>query len=493
MEHGFIKSMRWMRFLLTIPLSLAVFSICAEEAKLLSLHDAILLSLRYNASVRTAELKRVTDKFALDEAKWAFQPHYSFGASNTWSNGASDSQYKPMSQSWSAQPGVSWNSSYGTQVSVDNSWGLGGNPSVSVNITQPLISGFGRAVTEAALEQAYDNEKANKLALKQAIMTQVTATITAYMNLVESENNVDVDQQAVDRAKTNLFQTNILIHAGQNPQSDEIQAQAQVAQALSQLQQNKSQLVTARYALLQAIGLDPNTNIRILHDVPLEQYHLLPQDQSIKATLENNVNYQTSIFTIAAAARTVMTSEDANRWQLNLTETYSRGGGGPPPPSSLAAADTDGLVGGGANSILNNHNYGSITALNLKVPIDSLQNKDNIISAKIALEEAQLNLNQGKQNLILQVMSNRDSLVNSATQVQLDADQVKYDEQALANVMRSYRAGMSSSLQVTQLSQTYATDQRSVVTAEIGYFNALAAFDQLYGHTLETWGIHIQN
>lgn len=490
--------MRWMRFLLTISLGLALFGVSAEEAKLLSLHDAILLSLRYNANVRTAELNRVTQKFALEVAKWQFQPKYSFSAGDSWSTSRSGSSFSPMTQSWNAGPGVSWDSPIGTTVNVsqDNNWGGDSqyNPSVSVQIIQPLIAGFGEAVVEASLRDAYDTEKTNKLNLKQTIMSQVTATIAAYMNLVGAENSVDVDQQSVDRAKTNLFQTKLLIQAGQNPQSDATQAEAQVAQALAQLQADKSQLIISRYQLLQIIGLNPTANIRIVHDVPLEKYHLPSVDQNIQAALENNVSYQVSEIAIASTARSVMTAKDANRWSLNLEEDYSRGGAVDDtslvPPST--ALNANNLLGGGVNNIVNNSAYGSTTSLNLTIPIDNKSNQGAILDAEIALQEAQINLKQAKQNLTIQVMSTRDSLVSSAMQIKLDTNQVNYDKQTLDNTLRSYRAGIASSLQVSQQSQTYTNDQHSLVSAKIAYFNQLATFDQLYGHTLDTWGIQVQ-
>ena len=491
-----------MRFLLIIPLSLAVFTVCAEEVKLLSLQDAILLGLRYNANVRTAELNRVVQKFQLEVAQWQFQPHYSFSAGDSWSTSRYGNQFSPMTQTWSATPGVSWNSPIGTTVtaSESNSW-AGHNhfsPATNVTITQPLISGFGEAVVEAGLEEAYDTEKTNKLGLKSTIMSQVTSTISAYMTVVGAENSVEVDQESLDRAKTNLFQTKLYIQAGQNPQSDQVQAEAQVAQAMSQLQLDKSALVIAKYSLLQTIGLEPTSNIRVLHDVPLEKYHLLSEEESIKKTLENNIDYQTAVIQIATASRGVMQAKDANRWSLDLTETYNRGGY-VNSPASIAApvaapmtASPANTLGGGFNSLIGNTAYGSTTGLTLTVPIDAKDKQGSLLSAEIGLEAAQLNLKQAKQTLIIQTMSSRDSLVNAETQIQLEESQVKLDQQTLQNTQRSYRAGMSSSLQVTQQSQTLANDQRLLVTAKIGYFEALASFDQMYGHTLDTWGIHVQ-
>ncbi len=173
-----------------------------------------------------------------------------------------------------------------------------------------------------------------------------------------------------------------------------------------------------------------------------------------------------------------MSAQDANRWTLNFEEQYSRGG----------ATGTDTAI----NNILNNSAYGSTTSLALTIPIDNKSNQETVLSAKIALETAELDLKQQKQDLIIQVMSAQDGLVNDAEQIKLAQNQADYDNQALQNTLRSYHAGMASSLQVAQQSQTYANDQRAIINVQISYFNSLAAFDELYGHTLNTWGIHMQ-
>ena len=46
-------------------------------AKKLSLREAIFLALRNSPDVENAELQRVLDKFALETARYQFQPHYS--------------------------------------------------------------------------------------------------------------------------------------------------------------------------------------------------------------------------------------------------------------------------------------------------------------------------------------------------------------------------------------------------------------------------------
>ena len=103
---------------ITVLLGLMV-SICyAATPQKLTLREAILLSMRYNANVRTAELNRVLQKFQLAVAKWQFEPKYTFTAARTWNNNYSSKQGYSSNQAWQVGPSTSWESPIGTNVSM---------------------------------------------------------------------------------------------------------------------------------------------------------------------------------------------------------------------------------------------------------------------------------------------------------------------------------------------------------------------------------------
>lgn len=475
--------------ILTIFLAVIVFShgFADGQKKILTLRDAITLGLRFNATVRNAELDRVTQKFDLFLQRWNFMPQYDdLKIEKDW-NQSRVTGVPGSSQTWSVSSGMNWKSHYGTTVKVTPSGLSGGvsssqnrfHPSVDIDITQQLMKGFGRAVVDAALESAIVTNETQKLNLKDTLMQQITTTIQNYMSVVEDENSIEVDKESIDRAKTNLFQTQQFILAGNNPRSDEIQAKTQVASAQVQLQQDLSALAIARYQLMQTIGLKPSAQIEVSHALPTRVFHLPPEKDCIDMALKHNVTYQTSVLTMANTARSLMTAKDSARWGLALEENYSRGTG----------------AGGnvGVNGLLNNANYGSTTSLTLTIPIDDMNLKSAVLSAKIAMEEAEISLQQDRQNLIITTESSYNNLHNDQIQVQLDKKQVALDKQNMVNAQRKYQAGITDSLAVTQLSETLSSDQRSLVSARIQYFEDLATFDQSLGHALKTWGITIKN
>ena len=288
-----------------------------------------------------------------------------------------------------------------------------------------------------------------------------------------------------------------------------MQAKSQVAQALAQLQSDKSALTIARYQLLQTIGLKPKTQISITHEVPLQRYRVWSQERSVKLSVANNVGYQTAVLGIAALGRSLYVAKQNNRWSLTLSESYTRGSGEGSPALPPAGGGGDAPIPGptptpptllgqspfvrGFNNLIDGRSYGFSTSLNLSIPIDNMNNQESILSDQITLQNAEISLKQARQDLVIKTMSDRDNLLNLQTQIKLDQSQVSYEKQTLRNTIMRYKAGISSSYEVTQQSQTLASDQRSLVNEKISYFNALASFDENCGHTLQTWHISIKD
>ena len=86
----------------------------------LSLEEAIMLAIRENPNVQQTQLAHVQEKFALDVANWQFKPHYYFNAAQTVGTAVIANVPQPTSHSLQVNPGLSWNSKIGTQVSVTN-------------------------------------------------------------------------------------------------------------------------------------------------------------------------------------------------------------------------------------------------------------------------------------------------------------------------------------------------------------------------------------
>ena len=76
------------------------------------------------------------------------------------------------------------------------------NPSTSstlgINVTQPLLQGFGPAVNSRYIQIARNNREASDLVFKEQVINIIASVINLYWDLVSFNEAVKVQQQAVD-------------------------------------------------------------------------------------------------------------------------------------------------------------------------------------------------------------------------------------------------------------------------------------------------------
>ena len=448
----------------------------------LSLPEAIALSVRENPNVEVADLNHVMQKFALHVQQWEFSPHYSFNVTRTNTRGSSDG-ISSANKLTTIQPAVSLQTSIGTQVSLTsvNNLSTNYNPALTVEIAQPLMRGFGQAIVEAALNDAEDNEVISRLNIEGSLRTTVTAVIGAYLGVVSATQTVALDEASVKRAEDSVRQTRLFIKAGHKAGNELVTVEADLANTQTTLENDKNNLDQARYALLAAIGIDPNTPVVFSSlDVKalIEKFHEPTLIDAEDLILENDIQYQTDQITLAGATtRSLQIAEDNTRWQLNAAGTATVGGGGGGGPNA------------GLNSLHNGYNQSQSIQLSLTIPIDDQVAAEGVVNAKIALREAKLALKQEKWNKQTSVI-NAWNTVHSAERALVfaeKADVLQHKTYDLSYQKYLYGLIDSIALQSVQV-QLIATGQAKV-SAQINYLNALANLDLLTGRTLLTWNI----
>lgn len=458
----------------------------AQDKLTLSLNEAILLAVRTNPNVQSTRLNYVSQKFNLYVQQWQFQPHYSFQASAAYNRTGSTAQELFGTHNYNFQPGVSLLTPYGTQVTVagTNSETDHYNPGLSLQIMQPLIRGFGKAVVEAALCDAKDSEVISRLNVEGMLRNTVSAVIMAYLDVLSAERTITIDEDAVKRAEKSVEQTKLYIRAGHKAGNEIVTVEANVATAKTQLINDKNNLQQARYALLAAIGMDPNTEVtfttldlqRLIH-----MYHPLSLAQTKNLVLDNDIQYQVDQITLEGPTkRNLLVAEDNTRWQLNFNATATTGNG------------VGGGQGAGVNSLINGINQSQSVSLTLQIPIDDQVSKQAVSNAKIALKQARLALMQEKWNKETSAI-NGWNLVDSAERaLQFAEDAEKLQEKTYNVSYQKYLHGLIDSLELQTAQINLVQAQQTMLSAEINYIKALVNLDLLVGDTLKTWDIGVR-
>lgn len=477
------------KFLLCLFLGYPILT-CAvvSTPRTLSLNDAILLALRESPAIQQQQLSDIQKKYALELAQWNFKPHYEISATKVTSQSYSVTQSGIVTENTNGiTPQATWNSPFGTQVTVaiPNNIGKNYQPGASISVMQPLMRGFGRPIVEAALQSALESVHISHLQTQETLRTTVTSVINDYLNLVSAQKTIEIDNVDLKRSQKSVEQTKLFIKAGRKPGVELVTVQAAVASTQAKIESDENALAQAHAKLLQTIGLDPSANI-IFTDISIpnliKKYTVPSLEETKKLVVTNDVSYQTSqIMYEGSVKRSVTLAEDNTRWKLDVTARAATGNSG------NAGTQT------GLNSLVNGVTRTDSVQLNLTIPIDDQAAKIALEDAKIALHEAAIGLRQEKWRHETAAIDSWNNIYSAERSLKLSEHAEELQQKVYNISEQKYNYGLIDSIELQSIRQSYMATQQQYVAQQIAYLRALVTLDQLIGRTLQTWNIQVES
>lgn len=457
----------------------------------LSLKDAIFLGLRKNPTIENTELDRITQKYAVIVAKNMFEPQYALTGNLDYTQTTADN-VNSSSNNYGLTPQVSLKSHYGTKLTATSYNPVlkqAYNPSLVFKIEQPLIKGFGKAITDKTLNDALDTEEANRLALKNTLISTINSIINNYLSLLQQKETLKVDIESLNRYIENVKNDEIRIKAGRMAPADIEQDRAQVASQKVTVQNDINAIETSRLILLSTLGLDPTANITIPDQPDLKEIiailtggkTLPPVETCLQAALTNDATFQTLGIQLRSLRRAVLKAKDDMRWTLNLTASETTGGG------------SGGGNNSGLTSLVNQRNHSEKVGFDLSIPIDNVSLKQSLLNAQIALDKSENLYHYGKQTLESNVINARNLLISSKKELALSEDALELQRKTVDFARIKFNAGRISNFELLDKQKTLTAANQNVVNNLITYLNAIASFDQTLGITLDLLGIKIKD
>lgn len=451
----------------------------------LSLREAILLALRYNPNIQNAELDRIIQRYQLRLAQNEFELQYALGASGVIQQNRFNGIGSDSTRTFIASPEFRYKNKWGTEasLSIDNNLAIynGYNPILNFTVSQPLLRGFGKSVTEAGLLNAVDAEWLNKLSLKQSVIDQITQVILAYRSLILSGNNLENQRLQLTEAKKTFDINKKKIKAGQLESTGNIQQSYQIESLSLMVAQGENDFSTASQDLLQTIGLDPAMHLSVPSNVTLEKIIIPNLKQSIDIALTHNAAYLAQKMAIRVDERAYTTAKNQQLWQLDAGASIQSG----------TVNDVAGL-NDGIRGIYNGKNLNESARLTLTVPLHDINRRSQLVNAKIRLEKDRINLIAAKRALITTITNTVNSIQSLAKRYELAQKQVKLAEQSYTLEKKKFQAGISSALDVNNTQNQLIQAQSGLIGAKIAYLNQLSALQRTLGTTLEHWNVKLR-
>ena len=453
----------------------------------LTLYDTIMLSLRFNPTVQTEDVQRISDKMSLLVAQWGYQLQYQLTGTGTYNNAVANN-IRSESNSQSITPGMSLLTPLGTQLTlqsvnpISHTAGAANNynPSVVFSLTQPLLQGSTVAVVMAPLHLAENQELLNRLTMENTVIQTVTTAISQYASLVQAQNSITAQELSLKQSIATLNQEQAFVKTGRSAPADLVQFQASVASQQLSLEQQQVNLTQQKQQLLITLGIDPTLPFTVTKQIKFTNETLPSLKESIRLGLKHNIAYQQAIINMKIAKINLLLGEDKQRWTLNLVASHVQGAGSGGPPNA------------GLPSLVNGRNYNNTVTLNLTVPLDNLTNQQVLVQAKVALNQQRIALDAQKRLVINSVTSAYDTVINQKAQITQAKIAMDLAQKTLDISQAKLKYGRSSPFEVSTLQSSLVSQQLSYINTIAAYYTNLATFDQIVGITLQRWKICVR-
>lgn len=472
-------------------------------AREMSLPDCIQQALAHNLDVQIQRVNPQISLFNLDSAYAGYDPVFNFSGLHRYNNTGAEfqsgqriagSQYNSDTYSSGFSGGTPWGMTYdlrgsasstagnnpwtnGTFLPIQNSSGQAG-----LGLTQPLLKNFWIDGTRLTIRLNKNRLQYSEQGVRGQIISSITAVENAYYELIFAQDNVKVQQEALDLAQTQLDQDRQRVQIGSlaplDVQQDEAQVaknQATVISALSALgtaDRVLKNLITDEYSKWYAADIRPSTALQ----APLQLFDLQDSwNQGMTQRpdlLQARLNVELQGIQLKYLKNQVFPA-------LDLIGSYGFNGAG-------------GQFGDTFNQ-MNEANRAFYTyGAQLSMPLSNVGPRNQLKAGKGSLKQLLLQLKQLEQSIMVEI----DNAVGVARSdyegVQATRQARVYAEAALDAEQKKYTVGKSTTFTVLQLQNNLTAARLQEIRALVDYNKALAALAAAEGRTLERNSIQLE-
>lgn len=452
----------------------------------LTLPELLTLVVQGNRDLRNATLQRIIERQQLREAESRFEPRVTPSASlqieqnlstlSTVGDAVQDDNgdstvgdRTTLTQAAGAR--AEWLTPWGTRLELNLDL-FNRAERVDLQITQPLLRGSGQRVNAAPIQQARLTESRQQLALRQTLTNTITTAFVQYNGLIQSQAEVEIQTQAVQRRQRQLEIMQALVAAGRRARIELANSERSLEQARRQLIEAQNRLNQANTNLLNQIGATPPLQI-VAPQAPIEQLFrtateripTLQLEPLTETALRSRPDYLQARLEAEIAQYNGILAADGQRWQLDLQSNTRLG--------SPRSETTLGLV--------------------LNRTLGDQQQNTAVVRSQVELQQRQNRLAQLTETIRNEVGDRYNDLIENQARVAAAGREVAAAQLELEATQERFRrgtGGLTLSNVITSEEQL-VNAQNAQLTAQIALLNSIAELERAVGITLNTWGEQI--
>ena len=499
-------------FSLVSVLSLAVFTGAAQTntnagaTRAMSLSDCIAEAMQHNLDLQIQRYNPQISLYNLNANYGGYDPTFNFSGTHSYSESGGTFQNGQVITG-SAYNEDSFSSSFnGTLPGWGTMYNLGGNVSSTkgdksgitnsfpfqsssgqvgaLTLTQPLLKNFWIDQTRLNVRVAKNRLQYSEQGVRQQIITSVTAVENAYYELIFAQENVKVQQEALELAQTQLDQ-------------DRQRVQIKVlAERGGTIEQDEAQVATSKANLIAAentLSIDENALKNLLTDNYPQWHDIMIQPTATLAATLQLFDLQDS-WNKGMTERPDLLQAKLNVEQKGIQLKYYRNQLFP----ELDLIGSYGFNGAGQEYSdafyqidQGNRPFYSYGA-QMTVPLGNIGPRNQYKATKATLQQILLQLKQIEQNVMVEI----DNAVKTAQSNYQSAEATKqariYAEAALDAEQKTYAVGKATTFEVLTYQNNLTAARSQEIRALANYNESLANLDAQEGDTLERYNINLE-
>jgi outer membrane protein TolC len=375
------------------------------------------------------------------------------------------------------------------------------NGSLDLQVTQPLLQGFGSAVNGRNILVQRNNVKVSDLQFKQQVSTTVSAALNLYWDYVAFADDVIARRQAVDTAQTLLANNKKQVELGALAEIEITRAEAQLYAAMQDLtiaQTNLLQQATIlkNYISRNGVAQAGLSAVRVVPLDPLpapEQAPARPIEDLLGDALKNRVEIQQANLNLESNHINLKGIRNSLKPSFNVfAELTNNGLTGELTPLGAGVPGVDYLAGGYGNLLAQifRRNYPNYSAgFSLNIPLRNRAAQADYAISELELRQNELSLNRSTSQVRVEVENAVIGIEQAKARYQAATKSRALQQQVLQADQRKLELGASTPFQVIQDQRDLATAKSSETQAMANFTHARNALEDALGVTLEVHNV----
>ncbi len=351
---------------------------------------------------------------------------------------------------------------------------------LKLNLTQPVLKGFGTTATMAKINQAELQSDVDSNKFEQKLMELVGVAVQVYWKLYGAQHILESWEKSITTAEEAIKDLELRAQAGKVAQTEYLESvsavnirRAELYNARSKVDEAQNQLLT----LLNISAVDTKNIQLIATDDPYAvREKLLDAESYIKASLNNWPEYRNAIKKLEKENVSREYSENQVLPQLDIL-------------GSFGATSLDRNYDRSFRNVTDGGYLNWSAGLKFVFPLDNSLATSNLKIAKIRVNQAELELGAFVKSYGNSIHSKLSEVTNYQSQLQDFVSGLRIKTDLLEIERQKLKAGRTSLKTMIEKQDDYILYQRRVLNGIINYKLAEASLDIAAGKILSKYGV----